>query len=1561
MKSIDERVVEMQFDNKQFERETRATMSTLEDLKKGLNMEGAVKGFSDLDRAGKSVNLSSIAEGVDAIASRFTALGIMATTVLANLTTSALRVGERLVSALTIDPIKTGLDEYETKMGSIQTILTNTASKGTTLEDVTRVLNDLNTYSDKTIYNFAEMARNIGTFTAAGNGLEESATAIKGIANLAAGSGSNAQQASTAMYQLSQALATGTVRLMDWNSVVNAGMGGELFQKALEKTAVELGHGRDMSVSFRDSLEQGWLTSEVLMKTLNKFAEDEALVKAATQVKTFTQLFDTMKESVQSGWAQSWESIIGDKDQATKTLTAINDAFGSIVGASAAARNEMLSFWNANGGRDALINSFTNAFKGLSSVLTPIHEAFREIFPAMTGERLVEITKSVEAFTEKLKIGDQTASYIKTTFKGLFSLLDIGAQVIGTVVKGIGMLFGVTMPAGEGVLYLTSRIGEFISSVDDTIKASGVLTGILEKLKDVLAKIPNSFDGLDKVPEMFYNLAEGIGKAFDYISENISNGLENFSLERMFAIIDGGLFAAILLGVRKFVKSLTDVVDNGSSFLDSITGILDGVKGSLVAYQNQIKAGTIMKIAISVGILAAALVALSTIDPDKLASSLSAMSVMFAELIGSMAVFEKFVAGPGLKSIITLPPMLLALSTSILILSVAMTKLAELDWKGIGKGLTAVGVLCAELVLFMRTVDASGLGVRSGLGVLLLASALLVLAQAVKSFGSIDTGVLIKGLMGVAAVLAEIALFVRVTGDAKGVITTAIGLTILGGAMLIFSKAIESMGSMSLEQIGKGLLAMAGALTAITLALNFMPKGMVVTGVGLIAVATALLILSNALQNMGGMSWDEIGKGLVTLAGALTIITIAMNFMTTALPGAAALLVVAGALAILTPVLKALGTMSWGEIGKGLLTLAGVFVVLGVAGLVLTPLIPSLLGLGAAVVLVGVGCLAAGAGILALSAGLTALSVAGTAGVVALVAIVTGLIGLIPMALQKLGEGVLAFANVIADGGTAITGAFTTIMLSLIDAILVVVPKIVDAGILLLIKLLEGISANIYRITVLAIDIVVKFIEGVASMLPRLTQAGFDLIISFMDSLAVAIENNSERLGKSFVNLGTAMIDGLVQGLLGGVNEAIDTVQGIGSSIIDTFKNVLGIHSPSQVFYDAAGNIIGGLTNGLNDGKPKAVSTAKNLADESLKAVRDTSAAVSVENGKYIVDGIVIGMVSKQPDMYEASKLLAQAVKNGLIEEQPRFTEIGKTEATAFMTGMSEQQIIDLAWASGVKVSSSAWEGAKSTAEQMAAAGTAAGQAYIDGLNEAAKKAAAAAEAIANKAASGGYSKAFKAEADAINSGAAYGLDQLSKLTDAEAKKYYEAGGGAAGKAAVEAGKNTSSGLASGITSGVKAVSNAVKTVTSGAVSTIKKTLGINSPSRVFMEMGEYSVLGFVEGIKTLASSSIADIINDSIGSDPVIRPVLDLDEIQNGMNGIAKMLGSENDLAIQMANAKNSRGETSENVNGTSEGTQTTYSFTQNNYSPKPLSRIELYRQTKNQFSALKGVVNNR
>ena len=326
--TVDQRVVEMRFDNKQFENNIQTSLSSIDKLKKSLNMDGATKGLESVEKASGKINLSGLSNAVETVNAKFSALEVMAITALANITNSAVNAGKSIVSALTIDPIKTGFQEYETQINAVQTILANTSSKGTTLDQVNNALDELNHYADMTIYNFTEMTRNIGTFTAAGVDLDTSVSAIKGIANLAAVSGSNSQQASTAMYQLSQALAAGTVKLQDWNSVVNAGMGGQVFQDALKETARVHGIAIDYMIkdegSFRETLQKGWLTSDILTETLSKFTGDlneeqlrtmgyseeqiASIIKmgqtandAATKVKTFSQLFDTLKEAAQSG------------------------------------------------------------------------------------------------------------------------------------------------------------------------------------------------------------------------------------------------------------------------------------------------------------------------------------------------------------------------------------------------------------------------------------------------------------------------------------------------------------------------------------------------------------------------------------------------------------------------------------------------------------------------------------------------------------------------------------------------------------------------------------------------------------------------------------------------------------------------------------------------------------------------------------------------------------------------------------------------------------------------------------------------------------------------------------------------------------------------------------------------------------------------------------------------------------------------------------------------------------------------------------------------------------
>lgn len=414
--TVDSKVLEMRFDNKQFEAGVATSMSTLDKLKSKLNLTASAKGLENLGTAAKKCDMSGLGAGVDALQAKFSALQVIGVTALANLTNSAVNAGKRMVKALTIEPVMTGFNEYETKINAVQTILSNTANKGTKMADVTRVLDELNTYADKTIYNFAEMTRNIGTFTAAGVGLEDSAAAIQGIANLAAMSGSNSQQAATAMYQLSQALAAGTVKLMDWNSVVNAGMGGQKFQDALKQTAREMGISVDAIIkkhgSFRESLTEGWITADVLNTTLKKLTvegatdyanamvksgkytkeqaktlieEAQAAEDAATKVKTFTQLWDTTKETVQSGWAKTWELIIGDFEQAKNLLTPFSDFLNGIIDGMSDARNALLE--------SALGMGFEKLHTSVNKALAPIKKMSK-------GAK--EITEKVDNVTSSL-------------------------------------------------------------------------------------------------------------------------------------------------------------------------------------------------------------------------------------------------------------------------------------------------------------------------------------------------------------------------------------------------------------------------------------------------------------------------------------------------------------------------------------------------------------------------------------------------------------------------------------------------------------------------------------------------------------------------------------------------------------------------------------------------------------------------------------------------------------------------------------------------------------------------------------------------------------------------------------------------------------------------------------------------------------------------------------------------------------------------------------------------------------------------------------------------------
>ena len=1368
----------MQFDNQNFESGVSKTMNSLKNLNESLKMKDSSKGLDGVNESlGKlsGFGVTALSNGVEGISAKFSALSVIGMTALANITNSAINTGKQLLKSLTIDPIKTGFSEYETKMGSIQTILTNTAHQGTTLEDVNATLAELNTYADKTIYNFAEMTRNIGTFTAAGVDLDTSTAAIKGIANLAAASGSSSQQASTAMYQLSQALAAGKVSLQDWNSVVNAGMGGKLFQDALIRTSEVMGTGADSMIkkygNFRESLTKGnWLTAEVLTETLKQisgayteadliaqgFTQTQAkdivtLAKnasdAATEVKTVTQLLDTMKESVQSGWATSWEYIVGDKEEATKLLTGISQAFENLMGPSTEARNNMLKFWNEAGGRDDVIAGFTNIFQSLGKGFKSIGDAWKEVFPSMSGEKLVELSAKFKDFTEQFKMSDETAGKIKNTFKGVFTVFDTVKDAVVGVVKGFTPLLGVIKPIGSGFLSVTSGIGSFVTKIGEAANRSKIFEKIGSGIKTAFEAVGTALSTAgDKVSDFISKISVGnvfdtVGKAFSKVGEVISKvasgigqavGSINFETlsnigKTIIGLGIGKAFMSIFMVVSNFVKKLSGSITSFKQLTNDISEVLGTTKDALQTYQNSLNAGTLTKLAIAIGILAASLLVLSTIDPARLATALAGMAVVFGELTLAMMAINKvgnikglmktstsmilmatamLVMAGALKTLSSisigemvtgLVGLAAALGTMVLavklfstsskglaktsasliifgaalhVMASALKSLGSIDAETLGSGLFAMMGVLTELALFLAAAKFGSLSLSSATAILLLSGALVILSQAMKQFGEMKSENIIRGLSGIAGILAEIAVFSKLAGGGFKMVALGVGLAAMGAAVLVLAQAVRSMGSISWEEIGRGLTSLAGALTVLGLASTLISgPQMLLLSVGLGAMSIALMGLATALKMMGDQSWEEIGKSMVVLAGSLTILAVAMYAMSGCLLGAAAMIVMAGALALLTPQLLLLGSMSLGEIGSALLMLAGAFTVLGVAGVVLGVISPLLIAFAAAVALVGVGIAAAGAGMLAFGTGFAAVAAAIAASGALIIEFLKETVELLPQLGLRAGEAMVKFAGAVANGAPQIIAAFTTILTSILTAIstnipliaqtgldIVLafaqklsegIPQLVTYGLEMILGILKGIRDNIYQIVDVALNIVTEFINGIAANLGEVIDAGINLALSFIEGVADGISNNKDRLEAAVEKAITAMLDAgeavikgaysaykekgreLLESFKDGMSEKMNSIKTEAGKIIDKAKE--GVTNAKNALTQAGKDLIGGFISGITSKASEVYSKAREIANKAVETIKgalkiQSPSRVMMEVGRFVDEGLVVGM-----------------------------------------------------------------------------------------------------------------------------------------------------------------------------------------------------------------------------------------------------------------------------------------------------------------------------------------------
>ena len=989
MSSIDERVVKMRLDNSQFEQGISKTSSLLGKLKQALNLDKSVESINNVDKAVSGVSFNPLTSGLQGVQSGFNAMGAVAFSVLNRMTNAAIDAGKSIANALTAS-VRDGFAEYETQMNAVQTILANTQSKGSTIDDVNSALDTLNTYADKTIYNFTEMTRNIGTFTAAGVDLQTSVDSIKGIANLAAVSGSSSAQASQAMYQLSQAIAAGKVQLMDWNSVVNAGMGGEVFQNALKRTAENFGTNVDGMIqkygSFRESLtEGGWLTTDVLTETLKQlsgayteadlvsqgYTEEQAkqIVQlantaegAATDVKTFSQLIDTTKEALGSGWTNTFEIIFGDFEEAKELWSGVANVISDVVNRSSESRNNLLQGWKDLGGRTELIKGLSNVFESLGKVLSTVGNAFRKVFPPTTSQQLMNITKAFASFTEKLVPSESTLNKIGRVAEGVFSIFDIGVQAVKAVGEAISTAFGSDSMGSllNNLLDIAAGFGDWLVGLDNSIKQFGIFEGAAKKVGTSVSNVLgmfNSFTGRissmgSAIRSIASTIGDTLGGAFERVKNVISDVLtwitDNISGGDIFAgLAGGGIFlAARKIGgaFDKIKEAVEGLFGNGAEKLKKGAGvfdeILDGLQESLNAFTGSVKAFTLVEIAGSIALLVNSMEKIAALSGGEVVGGVSAIGGMMTELNLSLKSITKTVKGVKTTDLIKTGAALIEFAKAVDMLANAMSTIGNLKWDEIAKGLTGMGGAMVELVAAAKGLSYAKVDLKTAGSLIAMAQAVKMVADPLKKLGNMSWDQVGKGLSAMGGALTEMGTVTGLLGRfGKHNISAAVSMVVTAKSLGDIADAFGSFSSYDWGEIGRGLTAMGGALGEVGLVTGALGK---IAGFSGILGSGSIYITVQSLDDIAKVfgeftqyDWGEIGRGLTAMGGALGevgLVTGALGKLAgfSGIIGGGSILITAQSLGDIASAFGSFTQYDWGEIGRGLTAMGGALGEVGV-------------------------------------------------------------------------------------------------------------------------------------------------------------------------------------------------------------------------------------------------------------------------------------------------------------------------------------------------------------------------------------------------------------------------------------------------------------------------------------------------------------------------------------------------------------------------------------------------------------------------------------------------------
>lgn len=1403
MTTIDNRIVSMQFENRQFEDGVQTTMSSLDKLKKSLELEKSAQSLSELEKIGDNFQLDGISKAVDTISDKFSMMGIIAITTLMNIVNSAVDAGAALVKSLAIDPPMDGFRKYEDKTTSVQTIMNAT---GLSIENVNEQLDKLLWFTDETSYNFVDMVNNIGKFTSQGISLETSVTAMQGIANWAALSGQNASTASRAMYNLAQAIGMGKVTGRDWMSIENANMATKEFKTTVIETAKAMqildksgkilkGKGKGLIVTaenFSSTLASGWFSSDVLMNSLDKYGNytnavyekvqetgmsaaeamevvsDKGMelgkkgLKAAQVAKTFTDAINATRDAVSSGWMRTWEILFGNIEEAMVLWTDFTAVLWDVFASGSEARNELLLAWKELGGRDRLLEGIAAGWEAILAVLEPVKEAFRDIFPPQTAEALYSLTRSFKALMIQIKIGDETADKLRRTFRGFFAAIDIVLMALDALRKSFGRAIRFWFPDyTEGFLSITAPIGDYIVQIRDALKASDFFNETLKKaekfikpigdtlkwfagkvtdvvsaylewvtLEDTIAKVKEFFKPItdsiatineflsptvdavkefvsdvvsslnefgnaslpgldsfmDNVKESFKpfewigNLITGtidtvkklyekfkptlkkigdyLSSAFGELGTNLWTAVSNLDFDAIFDILNGGLLIAILLGIKKFIDRVADILKPSGEIMKSVTGVLDTLRDALKSWQMQLKAVTLLSLANALLQLAIATVILSSIDPDRLATALAGITVLFVNLFATLLLLQKMMGTDKDKfaAISKVAGALIGMAFAILILSWALKSLSSLNVDQLSTGLSGVIVMIFSLaaatkLLASKNSSKEMIGVAFSLVIFSLA--LHSLAGVVKTLAALDFASMLAGLTIMGITLAGLVIFFdKINMDKIGK-SWGISFLALAVSIQILSWALTTLSKLNPTQIQQGLVSMAGIFGILGLFINAVDnKKIFATSLAMNAMAVSLYIFIGAISILGALPVGMLEQGLVGLAATLFIVAAALRIADgkKVLDSAIAISILAAALALLLPTIAILGIMDPTHLAIGLIALAAVMAVLAGALWLLGKAAPAMVGLGWALAGVGAGLAALGLGMTLFAAGLAAIATVGAIGFTGLRVVADVLIYLFERMLASLSIAITKFLDAIILLAPKIGQVVWFVVNEMLKVFLVYLPELVDAfmsfvyligekipefaaiGMQAIVAFLYSISSRMYEITMIAADIVLEFINGIADKMSDIVDSAFKLIISFVNGLADAIRKYRGQLYDAAKNILDALTGGITTNIFRIVEPIVSFIWEIVTTFVETIANIW------DDIMDIGKNFIEGIIAGITGMGKALLKGAEEVVGNAVEGIKKflgikSPSTVGEEIGKFFDMGIAQGIVKFGEDV----------------------------------------------------------------------------------------------------------------------------------------------------------------------------------------------------------------------------------------------------------------------------------------------------------------------------------------